>query len=131
MRPPERTSGRGVRGVPIGLAAALAAVPSRPAAPPSSDGPRYRVPSKDPVSDETGPPVPQPTWPGPNTETSTPSGPGTSSETGASPAAQAPDPCSLVSRGEAAAILGGAVQTTLGRQGPTCIYEPEGSPVPR
>ena len=81
--------------------------------------------SKDPVSDSNRPSVPQPTWPGPNTETSTPSGPGTSSETGEA-AAQA-DPCSLVSRGEAAAILGGAVQTTLGRQGPTCIYAPEGS----
>lgn len=91
----------------------------------SSSDSSHIVSSQDPVSDSNQPSVPQPTWPGPNTETSTPSGPGTSSETGEA-AAQA-NPCALVSDREAAAILGGSVNTTLGRQGPTCIYQPEGS----
>jgi hypothetical protein len=42
------------------------------------------------------------------------------SETGAGE----PDPCSLVPQTKARAILDESVQTTVGAQGPTCIYSP-------
>src|SRR3954471_4921926 len=45
------------------------------------------------------------------------------SPTGAGPV----EPCSLVPRNEASAILGAPVQVTTGEQGPTCIYETAGS----
>lgn len=45
------------------------------------------------------------------------------SPTGAAPV----KPCTLVSKDEASAILGTAVQVTTGPQGPTCIYEMPGS----
>jgi hypothetical protein len=45
------------------------------------------------------------------------------SPTGAGPV----KPCSLVPSGEAAAILGTPVRATTGEQGPTCIYEAQGS----
>jgi hypothetical protein len=45
------------------------------------------------------------------------------SPTGAAPV----KPCNLVSKAEASAILGTAVQVTTGPQGPTCIYERLGS----
>lgn len=79
----------------------------------------YIVPSSDPVSSANRPSVPKPEWPGPNSK------PGPAAETGKASAQV--DPCRLVSPDEAAAILGGAVDTSLGRQGPTCIYAPTGS----
>jgi len=45
------------------------------------------------------------------------------SPTGAGPV----KPCSFVPRDEASAILGAPVQVTTGEQGPTCIYETQGS----
>ena len=84
----------------------------------------YIVPSHDPISSENRPSVPQPTWPGPNSESATPPGAAAGSETGT--AAAEANPCGLVSQAEAATILGGSVRTSLGRQGPTCIYAPEG-----
>jgi Protein of unknown function (DUF3558) len=85
----------------------------------------YIVPSDDLISSGNRPSVPQPTWPGPNSESATPPGAAAGSETGT--AAAEANPCGLVSKGEAATILGGSVRTSLGRQGPTCIYAPEGS----
>jgi hypothetical protein len=116
-----RQAGHRARACAVTVGLALLAAVLLSACGSSSDSSRI-VSSQDPVSDSNQPSVPQPTSPGPDTETSTPAG---ASESGEA-AAQA-NPCSLVSRGEAAAILGGAVQTSLGRQGPTCIYAPEGS----
>jgi hypothetical protein len=86
----------------------------------NSDGDARIVPAKDPVSDTNRPAVPKPTWPGPNTSSAT-----APDETGNAEAEA--DPCLLVSRGAAAEILGASVETTLGAQGPTCIYEPTDS----
>lgn len=44
-------------------------------------------------------------------------------ETGAEPI----EPCSLVSRDQAASILGGTVRVSQEPQGPTCVYERRGS----
>jgi hypothetical protein len=54
-----------------------------------------------------------------------PTGPA-NDETGGTGAAPV-KPCDLVSRGSAGAILGGAVEVSEGRQGPTCIYRVRGS----
>jgi hypothetical protein len=45
------------------------------------------------------------------------------SETGASEE----NPCELVSKDQASTILGEGVQTSVGAQGPTCIYIPKGA----
>jgi hypothetical protein len=41
--------------------------------------------------------------------------------------AKVENPCRLVSGGEASTILGGTVRTSVGSQGPTCIYAPTDS----
>lgn len=91
----------------------------------SDSGSSYIVPSNDPISNGNRPSVPQPSWPGPNSASATPPGAAAGSETGT--AAAEANPCGLISKGEAASILGGTVRTSLGMQGPTCIYAPEGS----
>lgn len=111
--------------VSIGLALLAAALLSACGSGSDSTDSSHIVSSSDPVSDANQPSVPQTTWPGPNSSSATPPGAAAGSETGEA-TAQA-DPCGLVSKGEAATILGGSVRTSLGRQGPTCIYAPEGS----
>jgi hypothetical protein len=75
----------------------------------STDSSGYIVPSSNPISSEKAPSIARYPNGRDNDEVS---------ETGADPV----NPCRLVSRGEAATILGGAVRTTVGLQGPTCIY---------
>ena len=89
----------------------------------------YIVPSSDPISssERSGAAIPE--WPGPNSNSGSPAQHGAGlkndevSATGAAPE----NPCRLVTRGEAAAILGEPVQTEVGPQGPACIYQPSGS----
>jgi hypothetical protein len=73
----------------------------------------YIVPSSNPISSEDAPSVARYPTGRDNDETS---------KTGADL-----DPCDLVSSKQAAAILGSSVHSSLGLQGPTCIYETGGS----
>ncbi len=92
----------------------------------SGSGDSQIVPSHDPISDSNRPTVPRPVWPGPNSGSgATPPG-GAKSEASRT-GTTAADPCHLVSSEEASAILGGAVDASVGMQGPTCIYAPRGS----
>jgi hypothetical protein len=80
----------------------------------STDSSDYIVPSSNPISSGNEPSVARYPNGRDNDELS---------ETGADPV----NPCRLVSRSEATAILGGDVRTSVGPQGPTCIYAPERS----
>ena len=81
----------------------------------SSASSSYIVPSKDKISTTKSTPSVAQQPPGQvNDEVN---------GTGAGPV----NPCRLVSRGEAAAILGENVSVTVGQQGPTCIYATQGS----
>jgi hypothetical protein len=77
------------------------------------------VHSNDPISSSSasagGPKL---TWPGPNSSTEAPAA--KASESGQVPASA--EPCALVTKAEAAAILGEEVGVTEGRLGPTCIF---------
>ena len=89
----------------------------------------YIVPSSDPISssERSGAVIPE--WPGPNSNSGSPAqhGAGAKNDEVSATGAAPEDPCRLVTRGEAAAILGEPVQTEVGMQGPTCIYQPSGS----
>ncbi len=80
------------------------------------------VPSNDPISSSsTTSGGPKLTWPGPNSTSEPAAGKG--SEAGPSPVSA--KPCALVSKSEAAAIMGEEVGVTEGRLGPTCIFASE------
>jgi hypothetical protein len=74
----------------------------------------YIVPSSDLISSDDSPSVAQHPGDEENDE---------ESETGADPV----EPCRLVSHNQASTILGEGVRTSVGPQGPTCIYIPKGS----
>jgi hypothetical protein len=80
----------------------------------STDSSDYIVPSSDPISSENAPSVARYPYGRDNDE---------ESETGADPV----NPCQLVSRSEAATILGSEVHATVGPLGPTCIYAAAGT----
>ena len=89
-----------------------------PAAESASQGSSdYIVPSSDTISNDDSPSVAQHPSGEENDEVS---------ETGA----DEEDPCHLVSTDQARTILGEGVRTSVGSQGPTCIYAPTGSPKP-
>lgn len=82
----------------------------------------YIVPSADPIGvANSTPSIPKPSWPAPDSYATmgTPAGNGGNEPTAAARPAQ---PCRLVSRSEAAAILKGSVSVSEGMQGPSCIY---------
>ena len=88
----------------------------------------YVVPSSDPIAAEKSTPsIPKPSWPGP--DSGAPTGKGGAEKVGIEPTGTAglAQPCQLVSRGEAASILEGAVDVSEGLQGPTCIYSSQDS----
>jgi hypothetical protein len=88
---------------------------SSPAADSASQGStEYIVPTRDKISNEDSPSVAQHPPGEENDEVS---------ETGASEE----NPCDLVSKDQASTILGEGVETSVGAQGPTCIYIPSGS----
>jgi hypothetical protein len=74
----------------------------------------YIVPSNDKISNDDSPSAAQHPADEENDEVS-PTGAGVE------------DPCRLVSADEASTILGEGVRTSVGSQGPTCIYLPKGS----
>jgi hypothetical protein len=80
----------------------------------SAGSSQYIVPSSDTISSDNSPSVARYPKEADNDEVS---------PTGAGKV----EPCRLVSRGDAATILGGQVQTSVGAQGPTCIYTPRGT----
>jgi hypothetical protein len=82
----------------------------------------YIVRSADPIgAEKSTPSIPKPSWPAPDSYTpmGSPAGKGGNEPTATAEPAQ---PCRLVSRSEAAAILKGSVSVSEGLQGPSCIY---------
>jgi len=74
----------------------------------------YIVPSHDRISDDDSPSAAQ--YPS-----------GEENDEVSASGAEPEDPCRLVPVAQASAILGEGVQTSVGSQGPTCIYTPKGS----
>jgi hypothetical protein len=88
---------------------------SGPAAKSTSQGSsNYIVASNDTISNDDSPSVGQ--YPeGQDNDEVSPTG------------ADVEEPCRLISKAQASAILGEGVQTSVGAQGPTCIYTPNGA----